>query len=48
MLGASLQEVQPHVTLDGHLLGLAFLTISEDWFQSLSKKDQKHVHESWT
>lgn len=41
MLGASLQEVQPHVTLDGHLLGLAFLTISEDWFQSLSKEDQE-------
>ncbi len=41
MLGASLQEVQPHVTLDGHLLGMAFLTISEDWFQSLSKEDQE-------
>lgn len=41
MLGASLQEVQPYATLDGHLLGLAFLTISEDWFQSLSKEDQE-------
>lgn len=32
---ASLQEVQKYGTLDGHLLGLAFLTISEDFFQSL-------------
>lgn len=41
VLGASLNEVQPYVTLDGHLLGLAFLTISEDWFQSLSDADKE-------
>lgn len=41
MLGASLQEVQKYVVLDGHILGLAFLTISEDWFQGLSKEDQE-------
>lgn len=41
MLGASLNEVQKYVTLDGHLLGLAFLVIGEDWFQSLSPADQE-------
>lgn len=41
VLGASLNEVQPYVTLDGHLLGLAYLTISEDWFQSLSDADKE-------
>lgn len=42
-LGASLNEVQPYCTLDGHLLGLAFLTISEDWYQSLDVETQKKV-----
>lgn len=42
-LGASLDEVQPYCTLDGHLLGLAFLTISEDWYQSLDADTQKKV-----
>lgn len=42
-LGASLDEVQPYCTLDGHLLGLAFLTISEDWYQSLDAETQKKV-----
>jgi len=41
MLGASLNEVQKYMTLDGHLLGLAFLVIGEDWFQSLSPADQE-------
>lgn len=41
MLGASLHEVQDYVTLDGHLLGLAFLVVGEDWFQSLSPEDQE-------
>lgn len=41
ILGASLNEVQKYVTLDGHLLGMAFLVIGEDWFQSLSKEDQE-------
>jgi len=41
MLGASLNEVQKYVTLDGHLLGLAFLVIGEDWFQGLSPADQE-------
>lgn len=42
-LGASLNEVQRYCTLDGHLLGLAFLTISEDWYQSLDNETQKLV-----
>jgi tripartite ATP-independent transporter DctP family solute receptor len=41
MLGASLDEVQKYVTLDGHLLGMAFLTMSEKWFQTLSPEDQE-------
>jgi hypothetical protein len=41
ILGASLNEVQDYVTLDGHLLGLAFLVVGEDWFQSLSPEDQE-------
>ncbi len=41
ILGASLNEVQKYVTLDGHLLGLAFMVVSEDWFQSLSPEDQE-------
>ena len=41
ILGASLNEVQKYVTLDGHLLGLAFLVVGEDWFQSLSPEDQE-------
>jgi tripartite ATP-independent transporter DctP family solute receptor len=44
MLGASLQEVQKNVTLDGHLLGMAFLTFSENWFQGLSPEDQDAAH----
>lgn len=40
-LGASLDEVQSYCTLDGHLLGLAFLTVSEDWYQSLDEETQK-------
>lgn len=42
-LGASLDEVQQYCILDGHLLGLAFLTISEDWYQSLDEETQKKV-----
>lgn len=42
-LGASLDEVQSYCTLDGHLLGLAFLTVSEDWYQSLDAETQKKV-----
>ncbi len=42
-LGASLNEVQSYCTLDGHLLGLAFLTVSEDWYQSLDAETQKKV-----
>jgi tripartite ATP-independent transporter DctP family solute receptor len=41
MLGASLDEVQKYVTLDGHLLGMAFLTMSEKWFKTLSPEDQE-------
>ena len=41
ILGASLNEVQRYVVLDGHLLGMAFLTFSERWFQSLSPADQE-------
>lgn len=42
-LGASLNEVQPYCTLDGHLLGLAFLTVSESWYQSLDEATQQKV-----
>ncbi len=42
-LGASLNEVQPYCILDGHLLGLAFLVISEDWYQSLDAATQLKV-----
>lgn len=42
-LGASLNEVQQYCTLDGHLLGLAFLTVSEDWYQSLDEDTQRKV-----
>ena len=45
-LGASLDEVQPYCTLDGHLLGLAFLVISEDWYQSLDADTQAKVDEA--
>lgn len=31
----SLQEVQEYYTLDGHILGLAFLIIGEDFYQNL-------------
>jgi tripartite ATP-independent transporter DctP family solute receptor len=40
MLGASLQEVQKNVTLDGHMVAMAFLTFSENWFRQLSAEDQ--------
>ena len=39
-LGASLDEVQPYCTLDGHLLGLAFLVISDTWYQGLDADTQ--------
>lgn len=42
-LGASLDEVQKYCTLDGHLLGLAFLTISNDWYNSLDAATQEKV-----
>lgn len=42
-LGASLNEVQPYCILDGHLLGLAFLTVSEDWYQSLDEETKQKV-----
>lgn len=43
VLNASLDEVQKYMTVDQHLLGLAMLTISEDWYQSLSEADQAAV-----
>ncbi|WP_164919079.1 MULTISPECIES: TRAP transporter substrate-binding protein [Acutalibacteraceae] len=45
-LGSSLNEVQKYCTLDGHLLGLAFLTISEDWYESLDAATQAKVDEA--
>lgn len=45
-LGASLDEVQPYCTLDGHLLGWAFLTISESWYQSLDADTKAAVDEA--
>jgi tripartite ATP-independent transporter DctP family solute receptor len=45
-LGASLDEVQKYCTLDGHLLGLAFLTISNDWYSSLDEDTQEKVLEA--
>ena len=45
-LGSSLNEVQHYCTLDGHLLGLAFLTISEDWYKSLDAATQAKVDEA--
>lgn len=42
-LGASLDEVQKYCTQDGHLLGLAFLTISNDWYNSLDAETQEKV-----
>lgn len=42
-LGASLDEVQKYCTLDGHILGLAFLTVSETWYQSLDAETQQNV-----
>lgn len=45
-LGASLNEVQKYCTLDGHLLGLAFLTISEEWYQSLDDATKAKVDEA--
>lgn len=38
-----MNEVQKYCTLDGHLLGLAFLTVSESWYQSLDAETQKKV-----
>lgn len=45
-LGASLDEVQPYCTLDGHLLGLAFLVISDTWYQGLDADTQAKVDEA--
>lgn len=45
-LGASLNEVQPYCTLDGHLLGLAFLVVSDSWYQGLDADTQKLVDEA--
>lgn len=42
-LSASLQEVQDYYTLDGHLLGIAYLVIGEEFFQSLSPELQECV-----
>ncbi|WP_165443932.1 TRAP transporter substrate-binding protein [Lachnoclostridium sp. Marseille-P6806] len=42
-LGASLDEVQKYCILDGHLLGLAFLTISNDWYNGLDPATQEKV-----
>lgn len=44
--GASLDEVQPYCTLDGHLLGLAFLVISDTWYQGLDADTQAKVDEA--
>lgn len=43
ILGASLEEVQPYCTLDGHLLGLAFMTFSEEWLQNLDEETRGYV-----
>lgn len=43
ILGASLDEVQKYCTLDGHLLGFAFLTVSNDWYESLDADTQEKV-----
>jgi tripartite ATP-independent transporter DctP family solute receptor len=40
VLGGSLQEVQKYYTLDGHILGMAFIVTSESWFQSLAPELQ--------
>lgn len=45
-LGASLNEVQKYCTLDGHLLGFAFLTVGEDWYESLDAATQAKVDEA--
>lgn len=45
-LGSSLNEVQKYCTLDGHLLGLAFLTVSEDWYESLDDATKAKVDEA--
>ncbi len=45
MLG-SIQEVQKYYTLDGHILGPAFLVIGEDFYQGLSKEHRKAVDEA--
>lgn len=42
-LGGSLQEVQKYCTLDGHILGLAFIVTSESWLKSLPADLQKDV-----
>lgn len=43
ILGASLEEVQPYYTLDNHLLGLAFLVIDNNWYNSLDAATQEYV-----
>lgn len=43
ILGASLEEVQPYYTLDNHLLGLAFLVIDNNWYNSLDAETQEYV-----
>jgi len=45
MLG-SIQEVQKYYTLDGHILGPAFLVIGEDFYQGLSDAHRKAVDEA--
>lgn len=40
---ASLQEVQKYYTLDGHMLGIAYLVTGEEFYQSLSKEQQDAV-----
>lgn len=43
ILGASLEEVQPYYTLDNHLLGLAFLVIDNNWYNSLDAQTKEYV-----
>ncbi len=42
-LSASLQEVQDYYTLDGHMLGIAYLVIGEEFFQGLTPELQESV-----
>jgi tripartite ATP-independent transporter DctP family solute receptor len=43
ILGGSLQQVQKYMTIDRHLLGLAFIVTGEKWFESLPKDLQEDV-----